>query len=188
MKIKTEPPLRASPDPEKIFRQGEAFLEAMTLLVRCARPANQAQLGAPIVVNSAFASEIFLKCLIRLESGQTARGHHLDALFARLHPATRQEIDALWREGIVRKEQATLRIEAAMGITIPRKLQDCLAAGGRAFEATRYLYEGDGKVRFVLTDLPKMLHEVILARRPEWSQPLPEPRLIEEMQFQKPST
>lgn len=50
----------------------------------------------PLLVLSAFASELYLKCLITIETNETPDGHDLERLFARLQVPTRHEIDGLW--------------------------------------------------------------------------------------------
>ena len=93
---------------------------------------------APFVVNSAFAIELYLKALGRLD-GIELRGHDLlelfDALPSQTHAAIEQNFSkARWRCGI-----ATLA-----------EFRQALKEMRRAFEEWRYLYEKErtGTIRF----------------------------------------
>jgi HEPN domain-containing protein len=48
------------------------------------------------MVLSAFAAELFLKCLLVLETGEAAPTHRLDVLFKRVSHKQQRRIQELW--------------------------------------------------------------------------------------------
>ena len=135
------------------------------MLVKLCKKAN--------VVLSALTSELFLKCLLCIETTLTPQGHHLSDLFNQLRPETKREIIHLWDTNIVpvRDPQWTM-IEADLskGSTFCRNLPGALVAGSRSFERMRYHYEPTSQIgAFNLGDLPRILRRVILQRNPDWA-------------------
>src|SRR4051794_40772984 len=51
---------------------------------------------APIIVMSAFASELLLKCIYLLDRMPLPDTHRLDILYRRLHNKRKQRIEELW--------------------------------------------------------------------------------------------
>lgn len=135
------------------------------------------QLGSQVVeaamVLSAFTTELFLKCLICLETKLTPPSHHLFELFEQLRPATKTKITHLWDTQIlpVRDPQWTF-LENSQGniFKISRDLPGALTASSRAFEKIRYAYEPGSRddSNFNVADLPRVLRRVILEMKPEW--------------------
>ena len=60
-----------------------------------------AQVVEPTMVLSAFTTELFLKCLICLETTLTPQGHDSFELFEQLKPATQQKLVHIWNTHIV---------------------------------------------------------------------------------------
>lgn len=79
-------------DPLQIFMHALGFHVAENALGSLTLAPNT-QLGAqvvqPTMVLSAFTTELFLKCLICLETNLTPQGHHLFELFEQLSPQRR---------------------------------------------------------------------------------------------------
>ena len=67
-------------DPKHAFFTAEGFRDSAKLIFE-ARKAGNLLLGVPIVTNSAFALEMYLKCLLFLENGKQHAGHDLYKLF-----------------------------------------------------------------------------------------------------------
>jgi hypothetical protein len=156
-------------DPVQIFLQADGFSAAYNLLSSVPRH-EAVRIGHVQVVVSALAVELFLKCLICMETGRTSRGHYLRQLFDQLSPDTRRDIDAIWRNEVVPFRAAMWNgMERLGGGTVPRDLPTALSMANKSFEKVRYLYEGDlDGVAYILTDLPTILRRVIVHRRPEW--------------------
>ena len=81
-------------DPVLIFLQANGFSRAYDILAdqRHLAASEMATIGYPQIVLSALATELYLKCLICMETGKAPRGHHLKQLFDRLSPETRRRI------------------------------------------------------------------------------------------------
>ena len=130
------------------------------------------QIGNAAVVTSAMASELFLKCLICLETGKAPRGHYLKELFDRLTPETRRWICMIWDAEVVPiRAELWDQIEGhqGRGKIVPRDLSTALSMANKTFEKVRYAYEDELEgVAYMLSDLPTILKRVILAMRPEW--------------------
>lgn len=162
-------PTRPTLDPISIFMQGERFMQADEHLRSMQDPYLMMVVGPPALVLSAFASELFMKCIIYLETGKLERGHHLKNLFHRLSPDSRALIERLWAEYAPTQDAFWDAVENQTGMKAARDLLGCLAEGNQAFEQIRYSYEDQSnRSRFRLADLPRMLREAVLAIKPEW--------------------
>lgn len=159
--------------PQSIFAHADGFLKTVSILHT--DPPNPLCLTA-IVVNSAFASELYLKCLLHIETGKLFKGQHdLGKLFAKLSAATQAEIEGPFDEQLSRGPKydfsgASKEAQEA-AVRQPKNLRDALRAGREAFVEWRYLYEIDDLTQanfFSLFPLPDILRVVILRKRPEW--------------------
>jgi hypothetical protein len=70
-------------DPLKIYMNAERFRIADNQL-RSTDPQVMNVVGLPTLVLCAFASELYLKCLLVVETGKAAPTHNLKALFREL--------------------------------------------------------------------------------------------------------
>jgi hypothetical protein len=158
-------------DPVQIFLQADGFSAAYNLLsAEKLPPHDVAKLGHVRVVVSALAVELFLKCLICIETGRSPRGHNLRQLYDQLAPDTRRDIAAIWqRELVPLRAPMWNEMERLAGKPVPRDLPTALLVSNKSFEKVRYLYEGelDG-ITYVLTDMPTILRRIILHKHPEW--------------------
>jgi hypothetical protein len=73
-----------SRDPFKIFMNAERFRQADLLLRSFDDPQIAVVVASPALILSAFASEVYLKCIVCLETGELAHGHHLRNLYRRI--------------------------------------------------------------------------------------------------------
>jgi hypothetical protein len=129
------------------------------------------------MVLSAFASELYSKCLLCMETGRVPQGHNLKMLFNALQPATRKRLEDLWDAEIRRPERQRVIDHIR---TLPRgeelklDLLYHLDVGANAFIELRYFYE-KRQVYFLLADFPNLLRKVILEHHPEWESVPPTP-------------
>jgi HEPN domain-containing protein len=167
--------------PAKIFEQGDCFYQTLVLLRNVASDNMQlaTTIGEPAMVIGALTIELFLKCLICIETGNVPRGHDLKGLFDSLgeHPRTR--IEDGWTNEIA-KDRSTQwdHLETITGVKIARDLPTALTVASRTFERLRYSYEGNtADLQYYLQDLPELLGRIILDMRPEFAtarrKPLP---------------
>lgn len=134
-------------------------------------PRTMLVVGSPALVLSAFASELYLKCLIALETGRAAQGHDLLALFKSVGKETQANIDRRWSEYVMSPQQQRhyAGLASLVGHSIPTDLNWALKNGGSGFVELRYLHEGDDGSKFLLGDFPDILRAEVLLQKPEWS-------------------
>ena len=141
----------------------ERFRQADLLL----RSFNEQQIAvtiaSPALILSAFASELYLKCIVCIETGELAHGHHLKNLYRRIEPNTRHSIEEKWDEYVSSplKQRLYKALASINGHPIPVDLDWTLSEGSSAFASLRYLHEVDDlKTKFLLGDFPNILREV----------------------------
>ena len=170
-----KPPLK-NIDPKKLFMHAQGFHiaeETLSTITIDRNPHLAAEIGSAVVVLSALNSELFLKCIICIETGLVPQGHYLDELFKEVSAQTQAKIEHIWTTEVVPlREPMWRKIEASIGSgeTMRRDLLGALAGGSKAFQKIRYGYEGDtADVQFYISDLPRLLGRVILQMKPEWA-------------------
>ena len=129
--------------------------------------------SAPMVTCAAFALELYLKCLISMETGKAPPNRHeCDYLFGLLHIDTQAAI----RKYFHKEGGATIAfIEsefAKLGRPAPKIDFDyVLHASRRSFPIARYLYEGlPGEQGWVAEMIMEGARAVILKRFPRWKE------------------
>lgn len=167
-------------DPFKIFEHASHFHESDHRLRNTVPPDKPEQvplIAHPALVLSVFASELYLKCLLCIETGRVPNTHNLKALFRDLQPATRRRLEDLWDHDIRRPERQKVLDHIR---TLPRgkelrlDLDYALDIGANSFTQLRYLYETTQSY-FLLGDFPNLLRMVILERFPSWASVPPTP-------------
>src|SRR5215469_14812861 len=90
----TKPPL----DARAIFSHACRFLATDQLVRNVGKPGSgwELTIATPTMVLSAFAAELFLKCLLVLETDEAPATHRLDTLFKRLSHRRQRRIQQLW--------------------------------------------------------------------------------------------
>lgn len=155
----------------KIFQHAYHFHESDHRLRNTVPPDRPDQIPLvvhPAMVLSAFASELYLKCLLRLETGKVPQTHNLKALFRDLSPALRKQLEELWEAGMPERQKVLDEIrKLPHGEELRTDLQYALDVGADAFRELRYFYETEKSI-FLLSDFPNLLHKVILQRMPQW--------------------
>jgi hypothetical protein len=153
-----------------IYMNAERYFYAYTVLRKAVFYDQNATsiIAPPSMVLSAFAIELYFKCLRRLEGSSIPQTHNLKALFRDLSPQTKNQIQQLWDAYAPSQEPLWQTIEKTTGKTIPRDFSELLAISSKAFNELRYLHEDDSGSFFV-GDLPPMLKAVILRRMPIWA-------------------
>jgi len=161
--------------PQSIFVHGDGFFKAAISMNK-----NPSDSGfdpfcfAALVTNSAFASELYLKCLIHLESGQLIKDeHNLHKLFQKLSEKTQQEIEGPFNAELAKAATYDLSQASEQSKRVissrPKTLREALKVGGKAFVEWRYLYEYGETGHFGLFPLPAILRNTILSRKPDWA-------------------
>jgi hypothetical protein len=157
----------------KIFEHASRFHESDHRLrntVPADRPDQLPLVAHPSMVLSAFASELYLKCLLCLETGKAPQTHNLKTLFDALKPETKRRLEELW-DAEIRTPKRQKVLDHIR--TLPERdklrtdLPSVLKLGANAFQELRYFYEAKQSF-FLLSDFPNLLRAVILERMPWW--------------------
>lgn len=163
----SQTPVSVAPD---IFTGGESFLYACGVLnARAKQDPHIVQ--AVMAVNSAFALELFLKCLQTLDSGDYSRRHDLDQLYYELPKPTQEEI----RRRLDEVQASTKYGPFYAGLRsdgYKTDLDSLLEMGRKAFEHFRYAFDPEivaQKARWALDDFMFIVRDLILERHPEWT-------------------
>jgi hypothetical protein len=126
---------------------------------------------APVGVLSAFACELFLKCLVCVERGDQPHGHDLLALFNLLSAQTRERLSEMWASHAQKYQDKVQEFSAMHGLTFETELVAALKTGRRAFDLIRYRHEERGEeFAFYLGALPYMLRNRAFELRPDWAE------------------
>ena len=156
-----------SVDPKSVFQLGCKFAAAEQHLRHKSNP-NAGFMASPSMVLSAFAIELFLKCLLLLEGKEVDRTHTLNALYQKLSHNRKRRIDEVWEKEARPKVDMLNR---QFGFAHPSDLPNALVTCAKAFEHMRYGYEDPDRQVFYLGELPTILRRTILDIRPDWGKP-----------------
>jgi hypothetical protein len=154
-------------DPMKIFIHASHFHESDHRLrntVPADRPQDVPLVAYPAMVLSAFASELYLKCLLCIETGGVPKGHNLKKLFDALQPITRLQLENLWDAYVRTPERMKVLNHIRTlpgGDKVRLDLRFALDIGTGSFIELRYCYEKQSS-HFLLGHFPNLLPKVIL--------------------------
>src|SRR5689334_18678090 len=122
--------------PQSIFFHADSFLKAS---IAKSEPPDPYEMIV-LVTSSAFACELYLKCLIHIETGRLNQSeHNLRKLFAKLSPATQAEIEEKFNAVMAKQKDYDVSnapdpIQAAEAVRLnPKNFRDALKAGADAF-------------------------------------------------------
>lgn len=154
-------------DPRQLFTNADNFRHTIETLTQLP---GDVRFGQSVVVLAAFASELFIKCIVTLESGHQPTGHDLATLFSKLSGPVRAKIEKLWDTEFGAKRAAELdAVEKDLGVTIPRDFSSLLRLGAKSFAQVRYAHERKPAGNFFLTDFPLLLRAAIIDMKPGWA-------------------
>jgi hypothetical protein len=132
----------------------------------------------PGAMNSAFAFELYLKCLIGLEGNPFPAIHKLDVLFTHLTPVSQDVIRGFSTRGVegIQHMLSTLYAKTHRE-TVPVVTFDyILTTNANAFEGWRYVFEGrdladtDGLLIWTANSLRDATRSRIKMLRPDWNE------------------
>lgn len=165
-------------DPRQIFRIGEWFYLASSTLGE--RVPKTRVLFLPAIVMIAFALELYLKCLIAIETEATPpSGHNLRRLFNKLTSKTQDKIrhyfdnpteqgEINWREKM-KNPPPHIPKEA---FPSPYDFDSILDVSADAFVQLRYVFERK-KAGWNAHYIVKCTRQVIVEIHPDWDKPEP---------------
>jgi|SRR5262245_5853139 len=165
------PPLEGAKREKFILKSADAFQEASILaLKRATEDKDQTFFLASVyVVNAAFAVELYLKCLLAVESGQIPETHNLKELFNQVSRESRDKIRKRHKE--LASNHAVLS-GARERVGIKTDLDSLLEDSQDLFTHFRYLFEGvrnrTKPIGFALDLFGQIVRNRILDLRSEW--------------------
>src|SRR5262245_41642800 len=116
-------------DPRSVFQLACKFAAA-EMHIRSTHNPKAAFMASPSMVMSAFAIELFLKCLLLSEGKELDRIHSLNVLFRRLSHKQKRRIEEVW-EKEARPKVDELRRK--FNLSYPSDLPNALVTCARAF-------------------------------------------------------
>jgi hypothetical protein len=171
---RTKKTARETPDPHQVFNHGLRFLTTDQAVRRIfgGDPNWSPVIAPPTMVLSAFASELLLKCLLVIETGEAPDNiHELHTLFGKLKHKTKRRIEEVWDAECRGKIEGLAKLQG-----VPTDLPNALFRCTKAFERLRYAYEDQFRdVTFYIGDFPGILARVISEIKPEWAPSEPPP-------------
>jgi len=138
-----------------------------------------ANVGLPYFVLSAFSIEVYLKCLLAIEGREIYDTHDLHELFQELGKENKRAIQKTWAEWQNHLKNGLKIMEARkedpVRLAMFRKqmmgsLPKLLKEGAKTFVTYRYFYEKNPRHGYGLQMLPPMLKARILEVKPEWGE------------------
>jgi len=119
---------------EQFYRCANLILKQLNAATTTVIPGNghTAYRMAPVVAISAFAFELFLKCLLSIDGVAPPKTHNLRDIFAKLPKRTQSEIEA-------RYDEQRAGSQFARGPDFA--MRDVLEGSADAFESHRYIFE-----------------------------------------------
>lgn len=155
-------------NPRDIFAHADRFHWAESSLRNASTSQLALKFAHPAMVLSAFASELYLKCIHCIDSGLVPPGHDIEKLFNGLPHLRRARITQIWDAKMVNDDAELQKHDRALGFKIPRDLPTALKDCSRGFEQLRYVYENPEDVKFYIVEFPRVLRPAILEIQPAW--------------------
>lgn len=157
-------------DPKIIFLQAEAFKNSAIFINNKAfkysyhnHPLDR-KFYITQKVNEAFSFELYLKCLMGIETGNFVEGHDLLELFQGLSQQTQDKIIANHEKGIIYGPVHTL----LHGIGAKDDFLDVLSNTGKAFVELRYMFDDAKYLNYDFGFTINFVRWMILELRPDY--------------------
>jgi hypothetical protein len=161
-------------DPQQVYNHANRFLGTDQAIrkIFAGNAGWSTTVAPPTMVLSAFAAELYLKCILIIETDQApANIHLLHVLYRRLSHKAKRRIEELWDTDCRPK---ITPFSQALGV--PNDLPNALYKCSAAFEKLRYAYENSfNDVVYYIGDFPWILARYIGEIRPGWLGPEPPP-------------
>jgi hypothetical protein len=172
-----------TPTPETVFTHAAQFHYAAGLLEKH----NKARIGVmittepltpvsvpcmlPFIVIIAFCAELYLKCLLMLETGNYVVGHDLERLYSQVSALRRARIKEFFNEVFIRAAYERILQEKGLPIDpLELEIEGALRRLNNAFVEYRYVFEGlaNEKTSFGVDVVCGAVFRAIMEIKPEW--------------------
>lgn len=128
---------------KEIYNTANKFLAASNALNQMLHQTNDVSTYlAPIVTNTSFTIELYLKCIYTIEKNSPAPNiHHLDKLYRKLSKESRDIIEAIYNM-LLPKSETDMFLKQRLP-DMKTDLESVLTGMSSAFVKWRYSYEGN---------------------------------------------
>jgi hypothetical protein len=157
-------------DPKTIFYQAEAFSKSSVFInnkgfeyIHKNSPISS-NIVAAEKINKAFTFELYLKCLMAIESGRYIEGHNLLDLFKNLSQATQDKIIQNHNEGIIYSNVHYI----LHGFDAEDNFLEILKSIANTFIDLRYIFEEHNQNNYDFGFTMKFVRGMILQLRPDF--------------------
>jgi hypothetical protein len=165
------PQINTTADARTVFRNGEAFYENWKLIKHDAEQNGEGLYMLVEGTTVGLATELFLKALLVLESGEFEQVHYLDDLFHKLKPQTQADLTAEHNAYIAGNPPGAAEARA---LGIKTDLESVLKAGRDCFQKFRYAFdERHSDAQFGLGSVLRGARRKILEAHPDWIERIP---------------
>lgn len=155
---------------KQIFLQARRFRNAGNLISQALSQTNDVDMHiGPIIVNKAFATELYLKCIYYIEKGRAPKkgGHDLGKLFRQLSNESRDTISGYF-EALNSMDPLHLELKKHVP-ELDESLEKILDAASHAFVSWRYNYEYKPTSFQSSSSVLTAMEICIFQYRPEWN-------------------
>lgn len=156
------------------FCEAECFLNVSNIIKEktCLKTFSQQEVDQSINfqyaarVNHSYAFELYLKCLMIIETGEYYRCHDLLFLFNELPLTTRTNIEERFNNDVI----FFRRNMTYFGLFVNPSLHDLLKEASTAFMDFRYLFEKTSNTLYDLAPVIECIRHEIFQKKPELKQ------------------
>jgi hypothetical protein len=158
-------------EPTQIFVVAEQYRNATKWIILAESQGWQPDIKMAGILCSAFALELFFKCLLIMQGSEIPDWHDLVHLFNRLEKNTQLRIRENFEPHLIAAGRMVSQSAKAVGYPIPEVDFDfVLNASRKAFPKTRYIYEeglrgGEG---WLADGIMEAARKTILEDHPDW--------------------
>lgn len=162
------------PSAREMFNEGCAYLAAQHILDRAmSDKIATLEVALPMFVMSAFASELFLKCMHIQAHGAFPKTHDLQRLVLGLPEDVRADIEKHWNAHYKSFTQAAKVVSVRNNKDLILDFNKAIASQKDTFVRLRYTFSGKSISSTsddtpMLDKLPYLLRNVLIQRNPEW--------------------
>jgi hypothetical protein len=140
----------------RMFKVGNGFWKGSRILLNSLRETKDSDLHIPIFIDQAFAGEIYLKCLLLIQTGKYPKGHDLKFLFDQLPATEKSAVDEIYKNEF----KNSILYRHLMTRKVVSKLSSVLARAGKTYVNMRYSFQSTAKPLGPTVGLPEFIEAV----------------------------
>jgi|SRR3989344_2165368 hypothetical protein len=150
---------------ESLFLVATGYWKASRHLTKYMGQFHDFDVISPILVNIAFACELYLKCLLCLRTSKSTKGHNLHKLFMQLSQNDRERIEVIFNER-VRCSAIATRVRHEFP-SLDFRLNSILREAADTFVNWRYPHETTPNTASAIGELADALQATVIEVKPD---------------------